>query len=172
MQVPAKARAARSCPSQGEVGVSVCVTAVRSMQHLAVRLGASWVTPGVIREQGRGAGREVSAANSHHADMFSRAKSGAQRSGASGKIILGAEALPQATRWTEASVSDREAFQDAATRARAKVVDIEPVGASSSRLPKWLEKWQDEFPNDTRLSKAQQSWSAGAHIEYCRGAGF
>ena len=53
-------------------------------------------------------------------------------------------------------------------RSKTRVMDIEPVSTttedSSSRLPNWLEKWQDEFPQSTDMDRRQRAFEASHRI--------
>jgi hypothetical protein len=55
-----------------------------------------------------------------------------------------------------------------ATRSKNRIMDIEPVGGdrttNTDRLPIWLEKYEDEFPQSTEVDRAKRSFEAGRRI--------
>jgi hypothetical protein len=52
-------------------------------------------------------------------------------------------------------------------RSKTRIMDIEPAPSSETskeRLPNWLEKWEDEFPQPTELDRRQRAFEASHRI--------
>ena len=53
-------------------------------------------------------------------------------------------------------------------RSKTRVMDIEPVGGDGStytdRLPNWLDKYEDEFPQTTEVDRSKRTFEAGRRI--------